>query len=116
MTIQFDLDAALACVSRPDFGPNQPIKCFSVDIAETLPPESLEQPPAPGSHHFGCTPCGPPGLPGGGMTAVDPVDGAGFSIFGSTSFGRITPLEAPSLSLSVPGCLVNVLFGLGETV
>src|SRR5271168_3003592 len=50
------------------------------------------------------------------MTAVDPVDGAGFSIFGSTSFGRITPLEAPSLSLSVPGCLVNVLFGLGETV
>src|ERR1700677_5192550 len=67
-------------------------------------------------HHFGCTPCGPPGLPGGGMTAVDPVDGAGFSIFGSTSFGRITPLEAPSLSLSVPGCVVNVLFGLGETV
>jgi hypothetical protein len=50
------------------------------------------------------------------MTAVDPADGAGFSIFGSTSFGRITPLEAPSLSLSVPGCLVNVLFGLGETV
>ena len=44
MTIQFDLDAALACVSRPDFGPNQPIKCFSVDIAETLRPAALDQP------------------------------------------------------------------------
>ena len=60
---------------------------------------------------MGCTPCGPPGLPGGGITAAVPVGGGFFSIDGSTSFGWITPFDAPNLSLRVPGCLANVLFG-----
>jgi len=43
----------------------------------------------------------PPGLPGGGITGIFPVSGAGALIPGSTFGGQITPPPSLSLSLSV---------------
>ena len=49
--------------------------------------------------HFGWGAGAPPEAPGGGTTFGSPAFGAGFSMPGSTSFGRMTPLDRLSFLL-----------------
>jgi hypothetical protein len=49
--------------------------------------------------YFGSGAAAPPEVAGGGTTFGSPALGAGFSIAGSTSFGRMTPFDWFSLSL-----------------
>jgi hypothetical protein len=60
--------------------------------------------------YFGRTLGSPPGLPGGGITAVLPVSGVGARISGSTpAGGHSTPSDFASLSLS--GSLARLHLG-----
>jgi hypothetical protein len=45
------------------------------------------------SAYFGCGAAAPPEVPGGGTTFGSPVEGAGFCMAGSTSFGWMTPFD-----------------------
>jgi hypothetical protein len=53
---------------------------------------------SPRVSYFGRTLGSPPGLPGGGITGIFPVSGAGVFIPGSTFGGQITPPSSLSLS------------------
>src|SRR5581483_7518592 len=62
-------------------------------------PSPTETHGPPQGLYFGRTAGSPPGLPGGGITGVFPVSGAGFLMAGSTSGGHRTPPLRDSLSL-----------------
>ena len=65
--------------------------------------------------HFACGAGAPPEVPGGGTTFGSPVLRAGFSIFGSTSFGWMTPFDRFSFSLRFsPGAELSGASGVGS--
>lgn len=64
---------------------------------------AVKQEKAPKTHHFGRTFGSPPGLPGGGITGMEPLGGVGVGacISGSTpGGGHNTPSDCASVSPS----------------